>query len=283
MSDQIRAIFEALEFIESHLREPITVADIAAAAGYSLYHFIRTFNQTVQHTPYDYLMRRRLSEATRQLLQSERRVIDIALDFQFNNHETFTRAFSRNFGMPPTHCRQQGFVDHRCLMPALDRVYLDYLNAPDFEPPKLVVLDEFILAGLMTPLTADPEMLPALWRNLRGILNGLPKNPGRRDFWGICIQPQIPEVSSFYLAAVKIPSLESAPGAFVTKIIPAGDYLCLPPPGPQTNLDLGLTYLYHTFLPKSGLQLAGSLEIEHFGERREILIPVQGLRKMRHL
>ena len=157
MPQCIQAINAAIQFIESHLLESITVADIAAAAGYSLYHFIRTFNQTVRHTPYDYLMRRRLSLAASQLLETERRVIDIALDAQFNNHETFTRAFGRVFGISPTSWRERGFADHRLLMPRLEGDYLAYLNAPAFEPPSLTSLEgEIILAGLMTPLTADP-------------------------------------------------------------------------------------------------------------------------------
>ena len=95
MNERLQAICAAIQFIESHLCDPITVADAAAAAGYSLYHFIRSFNQMVQHTPYDYLMRRRLAVAACELLETERRVIDIALYFQFNNHETFTRGFRR--------------------------------------------------------------------------------------------------------------------------------------------------------------------------------------------
>jgi AraC family transcriptional regulator len=279
MSDQIRAITAALEFIDGHLQEPITVADIAAAAGYSLYHFIRTFNQTVQHTPYDYLMRRRLSEAARSLLQSKRRVIDIAFDFQFSNHETFTRAFGRVFGMSPTHWREAGLADPRLLLPGFDRDYLDYLNTPDFVPPKLAALDEMVLSGLMAPLSADPEVISTLWRNLEGILAGLPVNFGPRDFWGIRIQPQISERNSYYLAALKIPTLESAPSTFVTKIVPAGDYLCLTQKNMAADLEPALTYLYHTFLPKSGLQFMDPLEIEHFGDVREIFIPVKVLQK----
>jgi len=287
MPEQIQAIAAALDYIEGHLQENITVADIAAAAGYSLYHFIRTFNQFVQQTPYDYLMRRRLSQAAIALLQSKRRVIDIALDFQFNSHETFTRAFGRIFGLPPSEWRQQGFAVARLLMPALDREYLEYLNDPAFEPPKMVGLDEIILAGLMTPITADPEVIPSLWQNLRGALRGRsenlgqPGNPGRqhpqepRDFWGIRMPPQMPGGSTFYLAALKIPSLDSAPAPFVAKILPAGDYLCLLQPDSKIDLDLGLTYLVHTFVPKAGLCLGEPLEIEHFGERREVFIPVQ--------
>ncbi len=274
MSEHVRAISAALKFIETRLREPITVGDIAAAAGYSLYHFIRTFNQIVQHTPYDYLMRRRLSEAAGKLLESECRVIDIALDFQFNNHETFTRAFGRIFGMPPSQWRGRKFRDSRLLMPALDQDYLEYLNAPEFTAPKLVALDGTILAGLMAPLSADPQGIPQLWRNLRAALQGMPLNSGRRDFWGIRTQPQISDGISFYLAAVKIPSLESAPSTFVTKIISAGDYVCLSQKNPTADFESALKFLYHTFLPKSGLSLADPLEIEHFSEPREIYIPV---------
>ena len=71
MCDQVAPIFQAIEFIESHLQEDITVAQIADAAGYSLFHFMRKFNQMVHHTPYDYLIRRRLTEAAKALIHSD--------------------------------------------------------------------------------------------------------------------------------------------------------------------------------------------------------------------
>ena len=119
MSEQLQAIHTALQYIEDHLHDEIAVADIAAATGYSLYHFIRTFNQAVHHTPYDYLMRRRLSEAACALLDSDDRIIDIALDYQFNNHETFSRAFKRMFDTQPSQWREVGRIPRRSLMPAL--------------------------------------------------------------------------------------------------------------------------------------------------------------------
>jgi len=279
MNERIQATLTAIEFIESHLREDITVADVAAAAGYSLYHFIRTFNQTVQHTPYGYLMRRRLSEAASELLKDEGRVIDTALDFRFNSHETFTRAFRRIFGMPPTRWRDQGSNDLSLLMPALNRDFLEYLTAPDFGPPRMIEMEKIVLAGLMAPLTVDPEGISSLWRNLREALGGLSLGPEPHDFWGVRIQPQMPKGTTFYLAAIKIPSLEAAPSKLVTKIIPAGDYASLIQPSRVPLSDFGRTVLYHTFLPKAGLILSQTFEIEHFGERREILFPVRESKK----
>ena len=118
MNPQISAIIAGLDFIEGHLCIPITVGDIADAAGYSLFHFIRTFNKIVKHTPYDYLMRRRLSLAAMLLFETNERVLDIGLTCQFESHEGFTRAFGRVFGMPPIVWREIKTLDRRLLMPA---------------------------------------------------------------------------------------------------------------------------------------------------------------------
>ena len=79
--------------------------------GYSLFHFTRLFNQFTGLTPYDYLIRRRLSDASEALLMSDKRIIDIAQDYQFGSHETFTRAFNRLFAMPPSQWREQGAIN----------------------------------------------------------------------------------------------------------------------------------------------------------------------------
>lgn len=77
------AIVRAIDVMEDHLREPITLAEVAEAISYSLYHFCRTFARATHHTPYDYLIRRRLSEAARALLRTDQRIGEVAADYQF--------------------------------------------------------------------------------------------------------------------------------------------------------------------------------------------------------
>ena len=101
---QLTAIGKALDFIEDNLEENIGVADMADAAGYSLYHFCRVFNSIVHHTPYDYLMRRRLSESARALVETDRKIIDVAFEYQFNSPETYSRAFK------PLSCNWRGIA-----------------------------------------------------------------------------------------------------------------------------------------------------------------------------
>ena len=58
MTPQVNdAIYNAIAFIEENLTSTITVKDMADAAGYSVFHFARTFYKVTGHSPYDYLMR----------------------------------------------------------------------------------------------------------------------------------------------------------------------------------------------------------------------------------
>jgi AraC-like DNA-binding protein len=98
----------AIGYIGNRLGEPIAIEDVAAAAGYSRFHFDRLFLAVVGDTASRYIRKRRLSEAARQLVTSNKRILDIALDCQFQSQEAFTRAFRRAFGISPGAYRKRG-------------------------------------------------------------------------------------------------------------------------------------------------------------------------------
>ncbi len=89
------------QYIHEHLHEHMTAADVAKAAGYSQYHAARVFKAEVGLAPFDYIRRERLTASARALRKGKRKVIDVALDFVFDSHEGFTRAFSNGFGITP--------------------------------------------------------------------------------------------------------------------------------------------------------------------------------------
>lgn len=96
------------QFIRDHLGEPITLLMLARVVGYSPWHVIRIFEQETGLTPFAYVRSLRLARAAVALRDGEQRVVDVALDFAFGSHESFTRAFSDNFGMAPRIYRRQG-------------------------------------------------------------------------------------------------------------------------------------------------------------------------------
>jgi AraC-like DNA-binding protein len=88
-------------YIQLHLHDRLTAGDVARAAGYSQYHAARIFKLETGLAPFEYIRRKRLTASARALRSEKRKVIDVALDFVFDSHEGFTRAFSNAFGITP--------------------------------------------------------------------------------------------------------------------------------------------------------------------------------------
>ncbi len=105
-AEQARAVQNMQEYIGAHVREQITLRQLAVAAGYSPWHAARMFKDLTGRTPFEYIRALRLTGAALALRDQEDRVLDVALDFVFDSHEGFTRAFSREFGLPPRKYRR---------------------------------------------------------------------------------------------------------------------------------------------------------------------------------
>jgi len=99
--DTVMAVQQMQEYIDAHIHEKITLKQLSEAAGYSPWHSARIFKELVGKTPFDYIRTLRLTKAALSLRDEEHKIIDVALDFVFDSHEGFTRAFSKEFGLSP--------------------------------------------------------------------------------------------------------------------------------------------------------------------------------------
>jgi AraC family transcriptional regulator len=256
----------AVDFIEAHLQEPVTVADIADAVSFSLYHFCRTFNEATHHTPYDYLMRRRLSESARELLRTDKKVIEIACDYQFNNPETFSRAFRRMFGMQPNQLRKQGSVDGWRVMPRLTLAHLQHIAQGAYLKPVLEEKGTLRVAGMMTLVKLDQTVISDLWELFAQELQKDSNLAEPRTFYGIAYYPRDWENRGFlYMAGVELQERDIVSAAWVVRTIPPLKYARFVHKGPARDLQLTLDYIYHTWLPRSGKNLSSSWLMEHYG------------------
>ncbi|BCL35272.1 helix-turn-helix domain-containing protein [Nostoc sp. MS1] len=98
---------QALDFIESHLDQSFTLAQVAEALGMSLYHFCRQFKQSTGVAPHQYITRQRLDRAKQLLRHSQLPITDIALQVGFATPSAFTRLFRRITGTTPKYYRNQ--------------------------------------------------------------------------------------------------------------------------------------------------------------------------------
>jgi AraC family transcriptional regulator len=95
-----------LAYIEEHLAEDITVADLANVACLSIFHFTRAFAAAMGVPPHRYVSRRRLETARAMIATGRASLSEIALECRFSSQSSFTRAFRRATGMTPAEYRQ---------------------------------------------------------------------------------------------------------------------------------------------------------------------------------
>ncbi|MGN0968199.1 MAG: effector binding domain-containing protein [Oscillospiraceae bacterium] len=103
--DWIMGIQRALDYTEAHLTEEIDYAVVAKQACSSVFHFQRMFSMLCGFTLGDYIRMRRLTLAANDLIQTNDKVIDIALKYGYETPESFSRAFVRFHGITPTDAR----------------------------------------------------------------------------------------------------------------------------------------------------------------------------------
>lgn len=125
ISEKVNAVQRMQDYIETNLNRAVTLAELARAAGYSPWHSSRIFRELTGKAPFDYVRSLRLSRAALKLRDRSVRVIDVALDFVFDSHEGFTRAFSREFGLSPKQYMKKP-LPLRLFMPS--SVELQYLS-----------------------------------------------------------------------------------------------------------------------------------------------------------
>ena len=102
----VRSITAMQDYIETHLHEPITLHQLAKVSGYSPYHAAHLFKQALGISPLTYWRKCRLSAAALELRDAQDPILSIALEYQFDSHEGFTRAFASQFGMSPSTYRK---------------------------------------------------------------------------------------------------------------------------------------------------------------------------------
>lgn len=101
------AIQKTLDYIEDHLGEEIQIEELAEIAALSVFYYQRLFSRLVKTSVRDYIKLRRMARSVAPLRNKKNRIIDIAMEFGFNSHETFTRAFKETYGITPSQYRDK--------------------------------------------------------------------------------------------------------------------------------------------------------------------------------
>lgn len=101
MQEQVIAVQRMQDYIEKHIREEITLADLARVSLFSPWYSYRIFKEYTGFTPADYIRRIRLSQSALRLRDKKVTVTEMAFEMGFQSVDGYQRAFKKEFGCNP--------------------------------------------------------------------------------------------------------------------------------------------------------------------------------------
>lgn len=101
MEEQRKAVRKLQDYINDHICEEITIADLAKAVSFSPWYARRLFIKYLDMTPAVYIRRLKLSKSALRLRDESCQILDVALDMGFGSVDGYQRAFRREYGINP--------------------------------------------------------------------------------------------------------------------------------------------------------------------------------------
>jgi len=263
MQQQLR---RALEYIEEHLTEPFTMEQVADAANFSLYHFHRLFSNTVHEPLAEYIRKRRLSHAAKELLFTKNHIKEIAIRYGFTSQEAFTRAFQRLYGVTPGKLRRNK-VPAAFYLP-FNTFYKGALQMK----PRIEHIDDFTVAGLAVKTTMSENRIPQLWDQFIEHVSEIEQfGDGACPSYGVCFYDTASDYGSdsefTYLAAMQVRADTVVPAPFTTRVVRGGNYAVFEHIGTLDTLTTTYQGIYSNWIKDAGLELDKRDDFEKYDFR----------------
>jgi AraC family transcriptional regulator len=255
--DYQERIVRALIYIQHHLDGDLPLAEVAAVAAFSPFHFHRIFRGLAGESLGEHLRRLRLERAAGKLKRAAEPVTQIAFEAGFETHEAFTRAFGQMFGMSPSQFRTAHKPSPQSACGAhLDDVSgyhpPDHGDLPPIEvkdlPSARVVFLRHVGSYGEVGATRGKLMM---WAGMRGLLG-----PSMKMI-GICYDdPDVtPSDKVRYDAAVVVSRPVDPEGPFGVQELAGGRYATATHRGPYSGLGATYQKIFGGWLPGSGYQV----------------------------
>ncbi len=264
----------AVIFIENHLNEDIRVEEAAGAAGYSYYHFHRIFEAVLGETAGNYIRSRRLKRAADDLLYTDKRILDIALDYQFDSQEAFNRAFKKAFKVSPGIYRKNRIDTIVGRKKELTPIKLHHLSEGITIQPLIRQMDPVGLVGLRGKSSLSKNNLPDLWKVFRSRVEEIQNRKAGVNGYGVCeVDPQFDlnqfdeNTESSHFIGAEVVSVADVPEGMSLKTLSGGKYAVFTHKGKLNTLHMTYDYIWGTWVLCSGYEIDLRDDFEFYDER----------------
>lgn len=251
-------IARAIDIMQEQRVERLAVQDLAADLGLSPVAFSRLFTVSQGIGPLAYMRRLRLERAAEQLASDPTRpLVDVAFDAGFESQQTFTRAFSALFGMPPGQFRKT-VPARRPTMPSKSPI------APEFSDHTIVSLPPRRFTGRRVAIDGTNGVTPGTaWDGLAFPIAGQVLGMS----YGVCFG-ETPGGITEYMACAELEPGALSPDGLDTLELPAERYFVIrqkmPAEGFGEHLKAGLERLWGGLMAEAGVEPSGNPDLEAY-------------------
>ncbi len=271
------AIALCIEFIEKNIKNELSPEIIASECGYSTFHFSRVFNINQGITLMEYVKKRRLLLAAQDLF-NDKKIIDIALEYGFQTHNGFSKAFKKEFGFSPTQYLKH--MDRNFEKESMLKLGGYFIN------PIIIEKSAFKVAGygIKTNITNGnyTKDVASFWINYNGenLESKMYKilNPAKHGEVGLCIPSSNDNGEATYMLGVVVEDFNDVTDDMITLEVPQATYAVFTTP-PVTSAESENTefasvikktwkYIFEEWFKDSGYIFDETkLDFEYYDER----------------
>lgn len=284
----IESIQKAINFIEEHLLDDITMEQIAREVNSSVFHFQRTFSILTDMSITDYIRRRRLTLAAQELINTEQKVIDLAYKYGYDSPEAFTKAFRKQHNLTPSEARKkQGQLQ------SYNRLVIQ-VSLKGAEPMKykIVEKEKFQVVGVKRTYNSQNgenlQGIPQFWNemNSKNFDHQLIQlnNGSIKGTLGVCVQNTDQGKKGFIDYWIATDHVGEVGENLVAMEVPASKWVVFEVHGPMPDaMQNTWKQIYSEWFPSNPYKPAGTAELEVYPEEdvyspdsySEIWIPIQ--------
>ena len=261
----LESIGVAIDYIETHITEDITIHDIAREACISPFYFQKGFSMICGYTVAEYIRQRRLTLAGSELVSTDNRIIDIAMKYGYDSPDSFTKAFTRFHGATPTAVRKDGamvksFASLKINISLKGGYLMDY---------KIVEKDAFTVMGVERKFQYDTckQEIPKFWAE--HYESG--KGQTVCGMYGVNVDESMGNDEFSYMIADDYNPVKSVPDGFTTRVIPKFTWAVFACRGPVSKVMMDINQkIFSEWLPNcKDYTIAAGYNIEMYTDVRE--------------
>lgn len=284
----VESIQKAINYIEEHLLDDLTIEKIAKKANSSAFHFQRTFTILTDMSIADYIRRRRLTLAAQELINTESKIIDLSYKYGYDTPEAFTKAFRKQHNITPSEARKK-----LGKLKSYNRLVIQ-VSLKGAEPMKYKILEKesFQIVGVKRKYNChngeNTKEIPVFWDEVNSdgtddVLFQL-NNGTIEGVLGVCVADESYQENGLIDYWIAADHVGEVPENLQSMEIPASKWVVFEVHGPMPNaMQDTWKQIYSEWFPSNPYEPAGTPELEVYSSGNasspdyysEIWIPIK--------